>query len=156
MAAPQYAILRFAKYKGPEISGIEAHNERTKEKYASNPDIDPTCTVDQLNKMMMRDDLSLWEIIEACSFIDICDCYEPMFYPPNEQEDEWRRMRGEYEPEPTLENTSFYVTEPDGTKYFYCGNTRTKVTEFFSPNGQTMDELILNLVRFAARNSVSA
>ena len=40
MAAPQYAILRFAKYKGPEISGIESHNERTKEKYASNPDID--------------------------------------------------------------------------------------------------------------------
>lgn len=44
MAAPQYAILRFAKYKGPEIGGIEAHNERTKEKYASNPDIDPTRT----------------------------------------------------------------------------------------------------------------
>lgn len=44
MAAPQYAILRFAKYKGPEISGIEAHNERTKEKYASNPDIDHTRT----------------------------------------------------------------------------------------------------------------
>ena len=44
MAVPQYAILRFAKYKGPEISGIEAHNERTKEKYASNPDIDPTRT----------------------------------------------------------------------------------------------------------------
>ena len=44
MAAPQYAILRFAKYKGPEISGIEAHNERTKEKYASNPDIDSTRT----------------------------------------------------------------------------------------------------------------
>ena len=42
MAVPQYAILRFAKYKGPEISGIEAHNERTKEKYESNPDIDPT------------------------------------------------------------------------------------------------------------------
>ena len=44
MAAPQYAILRFAKYKGPEISQIEAHNERTKETYASNPDIDPTRT----------------------------------------------------------------------------------------------------------------
>ena len=42
-AAPmkaQYAILRFAKYKGPEIGHIEAHNERTKEKYASNPDVD--------------------------------------------------------------------------------------------------------------------
>ena len=36
----QYAILRFAKYKGPEISNIEAHNERTKEKYVSNPDVD--------------------------------------------------------------------------------------------------------------------
>ena len=44
MANAQYAILRCAKYKGPEISGIEAHNERTKEKYASNPDIDPTRT----------------------------------------------------------------------------------------------------------------
>lgn len=40
MQKVQYAILRFAKYKGPEIGHIEAHNERTKEKYASNPDID--------------------------------------------------------------------------------------------------------------------
>ena len=36
----QYAILRFAKYKGPEIGHIESHNERTKEKYASNPDVE--------------------------------------------------------------------------------------------------------------------
>ena len=40
----QFAIMRFAKYKGPEISRIESHNERTKETYASNPDIDPTRT----------------------------------------------------------------------------------------------------------------
>ena len=40
MSQPQYAIMRFAKYKGPEITNIEAHNERRKEKYASNPDID--------------------------------------------------------------------------------------------------------------------
>ena len=40
MSQSQYAIMRFAKYKGPEISNIEARNERTKEKYASNPDID--------------------------------------------------------------------------------------------------------------------
>ena len=40
MDMPQYAILRFAKYQGPAVSGIEAHNERTKEKYASNPDVD--------------------------------------------------------------------------------------------------------------------
>ena len=36
----QYAILRFSNYKGPEIGHIEYQNERTKEKYASNPDID--------------------------------------------------------------------------------------------------------------------
>ena len=36
----QYAIFRFKKYKGPEIGRIEAHNERRKEEYASNPDID--------------------------------------------------------------------------------------------------------------------
>ena len=41
MEKAQFAILRFAKYKGPEIGQIEAHNERTKETYASNPDIDP-------------------------------------------------------------------------------------------------------------------
>lgn len=32
MQKAQYGILRFAKYKGPEISNIEAHNERKKEK----------------------------------------------------------------------------------------------------------------------------
>ena len=47
MSAPSYAIMRFAKYKGPEIGRIEAHNERTKEKYASNPDID--CSRSGLN-----------------------------------------------------------------------------------------------------------
>ena len=40
MEKAQYAIMRFAKHKGPEIGNIEAHNERTKEKYASNPDVD--------------------------------------------------------------------------------------------------------------------
>ncbi len=44
MTSPQYAILRFMKYKGPAIGNIEAHDERTKETYASNPDIDPTRT----------------------------------------------------------------------------------------------------------------
>ena len=42
MEKAQYAIMRFAKYKGREIGNIEAHNERTKEKYASNPDASMT------------------------------------------------------------------------------------------------------------------
>lgn len=44
MTKPQYAIMRFKKYKAPAISKIEAHNERTKEAYASNPDIDQSRT----------------------------------------------------------------------------------------------------------------
>ena len=39
MAKAQYGILRFTKYKGPEIGHIEAHNERIKETYAGNPDV---------------------------------------------------------------------------------------------------------------------
>ena len=35
-----YTILRFAKQKGGAARSIDAHHERTKEEYASNPDID--------------------------------------------------------------------------------------------------------------------
>ena len=55
MQKPQYAILRFAKYKGPEIGQIEAHNERKKEKYASNPDIDASRS--HLNFHLIRPEL---------------------------------------------------------------------------------------------------
>lgn len=37
---PQYTILRFEKHKGNPARPLEAHHERQKEKYASNPDID--------------------------------------------------------------------------------------------------------------------
>ena len=35
----QYAIMRFAKQKGGGARALEAHHERQKDKYASNPDI---------------------------------------------------------------------------------------------------------------------
>ena len=35
-----YAILRFAKMKGGPARALEAHHERKKEKYRSNPDVD--------------------------------------------------------------------------------------------------------------------
>ena len=38
--AEQYAILRFSKGKTGSCRALEAHHERQKEKYASNPDID--------------------------------------------------------------------------------------------------------------------
>ena len=37
---PQHAILRFEKHKGHPAGPLEAHHERQKEQYASNPDID--------------------------------------------------------------------------------------------------------------------
>ena len=41
-----YAIMRFAKRKRGSINSMEAHNERKKERYESNPDIDMEKTVD--------------------------------------------------------------------------------------------------------------
>ena len=82
--------------------------------------------------------------------IDLCSCYEPFFAPSASQLDEYGYIASE--PEPTLDNTSFYVTEPDGTEYFYCGNTRIKVSEHFADTGATVNSLTENVVRFAAGN----
>ena len=49
-----YAILRFAKRKGGAAKAIAAHNERTKEAYASNPDIDKSCTVQNYHLIAPR------------------------------------------------------------------------------------------------------
>ena len=49
--------------------------------------------------------------------IDLCSCYEPICEPPVNLLEEWQDS--EYAgPEPTLEDTSYYVKEPDGTLYF--------------------------------------
>lgn len=37
-----FAIMRFAKRKGGQITSLESHNERRKNQYKSNPDIDLT------------------------------------------------------------------------------------------------------------------
>ncbi len=49
-----YAILRFAKRKGGAAKAIAAHNERTKEAYASNPDIDKSRTVQNYHLIVPR------------------------------------------------------------------------------------------------------
>ena len=104
----------------------------------------------KLNKLVL-DDSPSEKLINACAEIDIESCFEPIFEPLLETLEEWRRW--EDEPEPTLENTSVYVTEPDGIQYFYCGNTRIRVSEHFSQSGKPMDKLIENVVQYAARNA---
>lgn len=92
--------------------------------------------------------------IAAYEPVDLCACFDMIFNPPASVIREWEK---EWEERFTAnKERGYYGTELDGTLYYYYGNTRTKVTEFFSPNGQTMDELILNLVRFAAGRTVSA
>ena len=49
-----YAILRFAKRKGGTAKAIAAHHERTKEAYASNPDIDKSRTVQNYHLIAPR------------------------------------------------------------------------------------------------------
>jgi len=86
--------------------------------------------------------------------IDLCACYEPTFLPPVDFMEEYEKsMPWKYEP--TLENTSYYVTEPDGTKYFYCGNTRIKITEHFSDNGKSMETLVEDVIQFAGTQNRS-
>ena len=87
-------------------------------------------------------------------YIDIESCFDPVFEPPAELLEEWsKRYEG---PEPTLENTSFYVVGPDGTKYFYCGNPCIKISEHFADGGKQMDELVEDAVRHHAGRDSSA
>ena len=90
------------------------------------------------------------EITTAYEPIDLCACFDMIFDPPAAVIKEWE--------EQFIANKErgYYGTELDGTLYYYYGNTRTKVKEFFSPNGQTLDKVIENLVRFAAGSTVSA
>ena len=79
--------------------------------------------------------------------IDLCSCFEPIFDPPPEQEVAWAFPV----PEPTLENTSFYATDLDGTEYFYCGKTRIKIKERFTSQGKEMEHLVEDALQFTAR-----
>ena len=84
---------------------------------------------------------------EAFETIDLCACFDPIFDPPPEQAAAWNFS----EPEQTLENASFYVVEPDGTEYFYCGGTRIKINEHFTPRGKEMECLMEDAIQFAAK-----
>ena len=79
--------------------------------------------------------------------IDLYSCFEPIFDPPPEQVAAWNFS----EPDPTLENTSFYVTDPDGAGYFYCGKTRIKIKECFTSQGKEMEQLVEDALQFTAR-----
>lgn len=92
--------------------------------------------------------------IAAYEPIDLCACFDILHEPPASVIREWEKERDERFM--ANKERGYYGTELDGTLYYYNGNTRTKVTEFFAPGGKTMDALIENVVRFAAGSTVSA
>ena len=49
-----YAIMRFAKRKRGSINSMEAHNERQKEQYKSNPDIDTVKSAENFHLIQLQ------------------------------------------------------------------------------------------------------
>lgn len=74
--------------------------------------------------------------------INLCSCFDMLFYPPKAVLCEWERLI-----EPTPE--PFYGTELDGTTHFYIGNSRIKVSEHFSVQGKQLDTLIEDVIKFS-------
>ena len=77
-------------------------------------------------------------------------CYEPIEMPPEGTFDTFK------EPEPTLENTSFYATEEDGKLYFYCGKTKIEVIEHFADNGKTLNTLVEDTITYAVHKDAKS
>ena len=92
--------------------------------------------------------------IAAYEPIDLCACFDMIHEPPAAVIRAWEKERDEHFM--ANKELGYYGTELDGTLYYYNGNTRTKVTEFFAPSGKTMDTLIENVIRFAEGGTVSA
>ena len=77
--------------------------------------------------------------------IDLCSCYEPIFYPSRDVLDEWSVPKTR---EP------FYGTELDGTTHFYIGNTRIKVSEHFNNRGKAIGNLLEDVISFSKNLSL--
>ncbi|MBQ2725889.1 MAG: hypothetical protein IJF78_09295 [Clostridia bacterium] len=46
----------------------------------------------------------------------------------------------------------YYGIEPDGTMYFYHGNTKIKVTEHFNDTGKPITVLVEDVIQYAAES----
>ena len=79
--------------------------------------------------------------------IDLCECYEPLDFPPKEILKAWKH-ENEPLPEP------YYGIEPDGEMYFYIGNTRIKVSEHFAKDGKPLEDLLEDVINYSAKSSL--
>lgn len=81
-------------------------------------------------------------------YINLCSCFDPLFYPPRDVLEEWAEWSNPKTPEP------YYGTELDGTTHFYIGNTRIKVSEHFSKNEKPLERLIEEVILFSRNLSL--
>ena len=58
-----YAILRFQKRKAGGVAACERHNERKKEAYKSNPDIDMECSNIKCQALMYKKYYIEWDFL---------------------------------------------------------------------------------------------
>ena len=79
--------------------------------------------------------------------IDLCECYEPLDYPPKYILREWK-----LESEPKRQ--PYYGTEPDGEMFFYVGNARIKVSEHFNGKGKSIEDLLEDVIKYSAKSSL--
>ena len=80
--------------------------------------------------------------------VDLNACYEPIIKPPKQLLKEW-----EDGPKPTLENASYTFRDIDGTEHFCCGDTSILVSEHFPSDGKQPEELIEDVIQYAARTN---
>jgi len=83
--------------------------------------------------------------------INLCSCFDPIFYPPKEVLNEWKQF---YELDVQRCPEPYYGTELDGTTHFYIGNTRIKVSEHFSKNEKPLERLIEDVISFSKNLSL--
>lgn len=100
-----FAILRFAKMKGGPAKSLEAHHERKKTKYASNPDIDVSRSSDNYHiiapqhayyyEIQSRIEKAKCKVRkDSVKFVDTIITASPEFFknrPPSEVEEYFRR-----------------------------------------------------------------
>ena len=92
-----YAILRFAKHKGGAPKALSAHHERTKDVYASNPEIDPSRTEQnfhlvtprrsyeqEINRRFQMAGCRVWK--DSMKFVDTLVTVSPEFVQTHEAE----------------------------------------------------------------------
>ena len=98
---------------------------------------------------------------DECEYEYEPDIYSALFNyteePPADLLEQWRKEdeeRALKEAKHTSEYLVCLITEEDGSEYFYFRDVCIEVTEHFCDTGKPLDELMQNVIQYAAKESV--